>query len=1023
MLSRARLFAILAAIVIPATAFAQSALLQGGTWTSGHVPMYAGQGSSQPVVIDSGPAGGGAAGLGLSEQLIQQRGTGAAPYVGQGTGPFGSNWCDYDGPTTGAYHFLCLTPNATGEYGLLSYGAGGNAAAQDFKFNINGSLYSFNSIAGSGIAIKQPVLVATTANVTLSGEQTIDGILTSTSRVLVKDQNTGSQNGIYVTSSGAWTRALDFVSSDQVAQGTQIYVSEGTVNGGTTFAVTNTGTVTPGTTALTFDKPPVGALAAIANNTIVANVSGSSAAPAANTLTQVLDSTCSSTQGSVIYRSGATWSCLPPGTSGNVLSTQGAGQDPVWAANLNPTTVQPANTVYAGPTSGPSATPNFRALVSADIPSSVALAGVPTAPTPGSNIDTTQIANTAWVNNWYAPLASPPLTGTPTAPTAATGTNTSQLATTAFVHNGLTAKAPYVLPNDYNITCDGTTDVAAAFQTMVTASAGKTIFIPAGPACVIGTTITLPSNTTILGSGWGSIIKSTVSGVNPTFSATDVSDIVISNLWIEGTDAVHDWSASSVGAFAYSGSTGAQKNIQLTNLKVSGYNATYWIKINLSGAQILSNVRITNDTFISAAGDIPTSPANGESNHFIAYLSGTAGSLRYSTVSNNYMDANSVCFPLIMFGGTLYNHFDSNIISSPGQTTPSHCNNVDGSTINAYGIALYDLYSNGNISQYFTITGNTIVNPYASGIYLVGGSADSSGYGVIASNNVSGQTSLDNVSLPRAAIAVNDLYELDIVGNSLNGNFGGIDLASIPSGVVNVAGNSCFTSSGSASAHCLRITAATGTSNTNKINVTGNNFHTDSSGPDVFLASSATAKLGGVSLFGNVITAAVLGVSADSNYFNGPFVVQGNTFGGVASGTMMSARSVSGVVTLIGNTFDSTQGTAGAAADVSGSVIAMSGNRFENRNAGVPMFWAINGTCGTISDTSFENVGSAYQTQALSLGTSNPSGCTLKYGNFVQNLTPTEAGTAGSKYVNAGWKHVDTTASTTHVEQHYLTGN
>lgn len=123
------------------SALAQGSLLQGGPWAPGHAPMYVGQGGSQAIVQDSGPAGGGAVGVGMSEGLYAARGTGTPPYVGQGTGPFGSNWCDYDAPTTNAtgYHVLCLSPDASGNVGLLSFGNAGGAAAIPFDLNINGT--------------------------------------------------------------------------------------------------------------------------------------------------------------------------------------------------------------------------------------------------------------------------------------------------------------------------------------------------------------------------------------------------------------------------------------------------------------------------------------------------------------------------------------------------------------------------------------------------------------------------------------------------------------------------------------------------------------------------------------------------------------------------------------------------------------------------------------------------------------------------------------------------------------------
>lgn len=141
-----------ATLLLATPAIAQSVPLQGGPWVAGHAPMYSNSGGSQPVIQDSGPAGGGAVGLGMSEGLYVARGTGTPPYAGQGTGPFGSNWCNYDAPITNAtgYHFLCLSPNALGG-GLLSYGAVGSATQAPLYFSINGTTYQFPAIV-SGIA-------------------------------------------------------------------------------------------------------------------------------------------------------------------------------------------------------------------------------------------------------------------------------------------------------------------------------------------------------------------------------------------------------------------------------------------------------------------------------------------------------------------------------------------------------------------------------------------------------------------------------------------------------------------------------------------------------------------------------------------------------------------------------------------------------------------------------------------------------------------------------------------------------
>lgn len=88
-----------------------------------------------------------------------------------------------------------------------------------------------------GSKIRASVVCATTANITLSGEQTIDDILTSASRILVKDQTASENNGLYITSAGAWTRTTDMDTWSEVP-GSTVFVASGTLNGSTGWGCT-----------------------------------------------------------------------------------------------------------------------------------------------------------------------------------------------------------------------------------------------------------------------------------------------------------------------------------------------------------------------------------------------------------------------------------------------------------------------------------------------------------------------------------------------------------------------------------------------------------------------------------------------------------------------------------------------------------------------------------------------------------------------------------------------------------------
>lgn len=109
--------------------------------------------------------------------------------------------------------------------------------------------------ARQGLDAKDSVRVATTANVALTGATTttIDGVtLAAGNRILVKNQTTGSENGIYVFATGAWSRATDADTSAKVSSGLFVFVEEGTVNSDSGWVLTTDGVITIGTTSLNF---------------------------------------------------------------------------------------------------------------------------------------------------------------------------------------------------------------------------------------------------------------------------------------------------------------------------------------------------------------------------------------------------------------------------------------------------------------------------------------------------------------------------------------------------------------------------------------------------------------------------------------------------------------------------------------------------------------------------------------------------------------------------------------------------
>lgn len=243
---------------------------------------------------------------------------------------------------------------------------------------------------------KHSVLAATTANIALSGLQTIDGVpLTAGARVLVKNQITARDNGLYTVVPGAaWSRCDDANSSAKVTPGLLVLVEKGTVNSDSAWQLVTDAPITLGVTALSFEM-------AFGRSGVAAGT----------------------------YRS------VQVDKYGRVV----AATNPTTVAGYGITDVYTKSETFS------------RAETTSAIATAVASAVAGLVDSSPAALDTLKelamaIGNdpnfaTTMVNELAkkAPLVSPVLTGDPRAPTPSVGDNDTSIATTAFVQAAMAA--------------------------------------------------------------------------------------------------------------------------------------------------------------------------------------------------------------------------------------------------------------------------------------------------------------------------------------------------------------------------------------------------------------------------------------------------------------------------------------------------------------------------------------------------------------------------------------------------------
>lgn len=169
---------------------------------------------------------------------------------------------------------------------------------------------------------KDSCLVATTANITLSGTQVIDGVsVPEGARVLVKNQTTPSENGLYTCAAGAWSRTADSDENAEVTSGLTTYIEQGTENAGAGYTLTTSGTIVVGTTGLIFTRTSGGSVYSAGNGIVKAGTTFHFAQAASYTI------------GALPYADGSsTIGFISAVASGKVLKSNGENTVPIWAA-------------------------------------------------------------------------------------------------------------------------------------------------------------------------------------------------------------------------------------------------------------------------------------------------------------------------------------------------------------------------------------------------------------------------------------------------------------------------------------------------------------------------------------------------------------------------------------------------------------------------------------------------------------------------------------------------------------------
>ena len=514
-----------------------------------------------------------------------------------------------------------------------------------------------------GLDAKASCLAATTANITLSGTQTIDGVsVAAGNRVLVKDQTAPEDNGLYLCSAGAWTRTTDANTWDALTSAFT-FIEQGSVNADAGFVCTADAGGTLGTTALPWSQ-----------------FSGAGTFTAGTGLT--LTGTVFSLTSPVAVANGGTG-----------LTSLGTG----------------VATFLGTPSSA-----NLAAAISDETGSgALVFASSPTLVTPTLGAATATSINGVTVTGTSTPALS--VTGT----TAVSGTNTGDQ--TTITGNAGTATTLETARNINGVSFNGSADItvtaAAGTLTGATLASGVT----ASSLTSLGTIASLVATTadinggTIDGTTIGATTPSTVAGTIGTFSSyvSAVNDFFLTST----AQSTMTWAKTGTGARTaliyidatdtgfYSGTNIISKNLATSAISIG----TGWATLTSTGL---------NSTAIGA-----TTPSTGAFTTLSASGKFTAGSGSYSAGDGSIYVGSSTGLTIIGKAGSTNDVFIASaageaVIRNPTGTYNVVVGNASGTISLANTTAVTGaLSATGNVGlaagTLLTLNGNNTSAEYA----------------------------------------------------------------------------------------------------------------------------------------------------------------------------------------------------------------------------------------------------------------------------------------------------------------------